>query len=435
MVDRAMRVIVIDEEIPFPLNTGKRIRTYNLLRRLATRHQITFLCHRNIQPDEFHAAQGHFAELGIGCILIERKLPTQSVLARGPAFYGKLATNLFSPRPYLVDKHRSSAMQRAVCDLERNGNFDLWHCEWTPYAQYFGHNVTRPLVVSAHNVESQIWERYYANETIAAKRWYIRRQWKKFLDFERWAFSRATRTVAVSNDDAQLIQRDFGSAQTDVVENGVDSDLFQCRSPERVAGRLLFVGSLDWRPNLDGIVQFIDVALPEILKREPSVELHIVGRNPPTWLIERIAQCPRAILHANVGDVRPYYDSAHAMVVPLRVGGGSRLKILESAAMKLPVVSTRIGAEGLLLHPDEHYLASNSIAEMIDPILHLLRDAARCRQMTRRALERVRSMYDWNPLADKLEAVWRHALKQPIVDNRATATATSARASCELLPN
>src|SRR5262249_9092634 len=149
---------------------GKRIRTLNLTRRLARRHRLTYLCHRNADPGEAEAARAHLAELGIDTVVVERAVPPKA----GPAFYARLAANLLSPLPYSVASHDSRALRRALRAYAAAHRVDLWHCEWTPYA--------RPLrclpgvrrVVMAHNVESLIWQRYFENETNALKRWYIR---------------------------------------------------------------------------------------------------------------------------------------------------------------------------------------------------------------------------------------------------------------------
>src|SRR5207248_7583590 len=128
---RPLRIAVLDEELPFPLTSGKRIRTFNLLSRLADRHRITVLCHRNPDRDEAAAADAAFRKLGIETVVVERSVPPKS----GPAFYARLAGNLLSPLPYSVASHASPALAGAVARLAAEGRINLWHCEWTPYAQ------------------------------------------------------------------------------------------------------------------------------------------------------------------------------------------------------------------------------------------------------------------------------------------------------------
>src|SRR5262245_51835579 len=209
--ERPLNVVMVDEELPNPPLSGKRIRTLNLTRRLAARHRLTYVCHRNTDADEARRAADHFAELGIRTIVVDRPVPPRS----GPGFYLRLAANLLSPLPYSVTSHTSRPLRQVLEDLARREPIDLWHVEWTPYA-----NVLRGLpgrrVVMAHNVESVIWQRYHEAERNPLKRWFIGKQWHKFRSFERAALNDATRTIAVSDLDADRFRLDMNVANVDV---------------------------------------------------------------------------------------------------------------------------------------------------------------------------------------------------------------------------
>jgi glycosyltransferase involved in cell wall biosynthesis len=328
-------------------------------------------------------------------------------------FYGRLLANLASPLPYSVSSHTSAALTSEIRQIEQQDPPDLWHCEWTPYMQSLAPLTRRPIVAVAHNVESQIWQRYTENEAQAAKRWYIGRQWHKFRRYETWAFARADRTVFVSEPDERLAKEQFGAQRTSVVENGVDTDYFQPKFPDRDPYRLLIMGSLDWRPNIDGINQFVEGVFPRLRASEPRFTLTIVGRNPEAMWAKQLSQRPCVTVHANVPDVRPYIAEAGALVVPLRIGGGSRLKILEAAASGLPVISTLIGAEGLDLFPDRHYLVSADIPGLEQAIVSAIRDPARLPHLARVAHEVVTQHYSWDSLAQKLARVWLELTTTP----------------------
>jgi glycosyltransferase involved in cell wall biosynthesis len=213
-------------------------------------------------------------------------------------------------------------------------------------------------------VESLIWQRYAENERNLLKRWYIGRQWHKYERFERRMLAAAPCTIAVSQSDARLIREQFGAAQVEVVDNGVDTAYFQPNGDDRDPMRLLFLGSLDWRPNLDAVLLLLDRVFPRVLAQEPSARLAIVGRKPPKWLAERVRTCRGVELHADVPDVRPFLTRCGLMVVPLRIASGSRLKILEALAAECPVISTRVGAEGLCVAPGEHFVQVETADEM-----------------------------------------------------------------------
>ena len=203
----------------------------------------------------------------------------------------------------------------------------------------------------AHNVESVIWQRYYETEANPLKRWYIGRQWRKFVRFERRVLSECDLTIAVSEVDSDRFRHDFDVPNLGIVENGVDTRYFLPNNGPREPATLLFLGSLEWRPNLDGVTQLLERIFPEVRRHLPAAKLLLVGRNPPDSLRKSVAATPGIELHASVPDVRPFLARASMLVVPLRIGGGSRLKILEALASGTPVVSTRVGAEGLNLAP------------------------------------------------------------------------------------
>jgi len=411
----SLRVAVLDEELPYPLTSGKRIRTFHLLSRLAERHRITILCHRNADPAEVPVAERAFRKLGIETIVVPRAIPPKS----GAGFYTRLAGNLLSPLPYSVATHTSPELVEAAALHAAECHVDLWHCEWTPYAQVLrralrGKLRRKPWIVMAHNVESLIWKRYAETEEHAVKRWYVRKQWKKFERFERWAFANATWSVAVSEPDAELIRNELdGTEQTEVVENGVDTLGFRPqRDIDRDPMSILFVGSLDWRPNQDGVKLLFDRIYPAVLAAEPKASLAIIGRNPPPWMQQRAADFPRCRVIGNVPDVRPYLATCGMTVVPLRVGGGSRLKILESLATATPVVSTRIGAEGLNLQPGKHLVVTPDERGLAEGIVGLMRDPDRAADLAEEGRRLVVRDYDWGPLSLKLEEVWTVAAMQ-----------------------
>jgi polysaccharide biosynthesis protein PslH len=397
-----MHVVILDEELPYPLNSGKRIRTFQLISRLARRHRITYICHRNADREEATQAERAFRDLEIETIVVDRAVPPKS----GPGFYVRLAANLLSPHPYSVASHRSSALRKAVHDYASTNQVDLWQAEWTPYAESFQLLGKARRLIMAHNVESQIWQRYYENEANPVRRWYIGHQWRKYESFERRAFQEVDRVVAVSAEDATLIRHRFGAEHVDVVENGVDTNFFRPDSSQRVPGQILFLGSLDWRPNLDAVEQLLDRIFPVVRAQEPSAKLCLVGRNPPESLRQRVAATAGIELHANVPDVRPFLARSAVMVVPLRIGGGSRLKILEAFAAGLPVVSTEVGAEGLEVNHGAHLTVVENAEQLAVALVENLRNIEAASSVTDPARRLVEDRYDWEILANRLENTW-----------------------------
>jgi polysaccharide biosynthesis protein PslH len=405
-----LHVAVLDEELPYPLTSGKRIRSFQLLTRLAKTHRVTYVAHKNPDLDELRVAAKALRDHDVFPVVADRVVPPKS----GLGFYARLARNVVSPLPFSVATHASRRFAAAMDDLVRRDPPDLWHCEWTPYAQAMYRRRGR-WVVMAHNVESVIWQRYAQAERNPLKAWFLRRQYKRFKLFEGWAYANATRAVAVSREDADRIERAFGATDVAVVDNGVDTAAF---APDDAVPsdpkRMLFLGSLDWRPNLDAIHLLLDVIFPKVRLQEPLATLSIVGRKPPDWLREAVRSRLGIELHADVPDVVPFLRRAGTLVVPLRIGGGSRLKILEALSTGTPVISTTVGAEGLRLNAGEHVTIADSGEAFAAAVVEAIRRPEAARAQAARGRARVLAEYDWGGLADRLGAVWEAAASKPV---------------------
>jgi glycosyltransferase involved in cell wall biosynthesis len=399
-----MHVAIIDGDVSYPATSGKRLRTLNLMLQVARRHRITYVGRCAADSVEAREAPAFLRERGIAPLLVLDPVAQKS----GLAFYLRLFANLFSGRPYSVTSHQSEPMRRALAELAGKERVDLWQLEWSAYLPMLD-GIAGPRVVIAHNVDTLIWQRYYENAGNVLERAFLRTQWRKFHRFEEEAFCRATRVVAVSAEDARLIREQFGQPNVDVVDNGIDRAYFEHVHGQRDPARILFLGALDWRPNIDAIDLLLGQIFPKTRALEPSARLVIVGRHPSAGLIERVRQTPGAELHADVADVRPFLAQSGVMAVPLRIGGGSRLKILEALACALPVVSTRVGAEGLLLKPGEDYVQAESDV-MAEALVQAIRNPDVVQAQARHGRELVLATYDWAALAQKLEAAWRKAV-------------------------
>ena len=401
-MQRPLHIVMVDEELPYPPTSGKRIRALSLVERLARRHHITYICHRNSDADEARLAADHLTRQGVAVRMADWSPPPKS----GPAFYARLAANLLSPLPYSVASHDSRALRQALREHAAAGPVDLWHCEWTPYVYALRGLAGGRRLVNAQNVESIIWRRYYETEANTLRRWYIGRQWRKFERFERWVMGEVDRAVVVSDLDAERLRNDFGARRVDVVENGVDPAYFRPEAVRREPDRLLFLGSLDWRPNLDGVRLLLERVFPAVRAALPSARLCLVGRSPPESLRREAAVAPGVELHADVPDVRPHLARCGVMLVPLRIGGGSRLKILEALATNTPVVSTRVGAEGLELEPGRHLTVVEDVDDLPGAIIQAIGEPAAAQAQAVCGREAVLRRYGWDALADQMERVW-----------------------------
>ena len=399
-----MKVVIVNEGLAYPATAGNWLRTLNLMLPLARRHEITYVCRGTSDKAADNRAREFYAAKGIRALITDDH-PHKN---HGPGFYGRLAANLLSPLPYSISSHRSGPVRRTVRRLAADEKVDLWQFETLSYADTLAGTDAR-TVVMAHNVESLIWERLHETETRAHRRWYIERQWRKYERFEARIMTAASRVVAVSAEDAALMRDRLGVRDVAVVDNGVDIAYFAepANPPARDARQILFLGNLEWRPNRDSVELLLTDIMPAVLAAEPDARLCIVGRNPPPSLFKRVRDERHVEIHANVPDVRPYLARAGMLAVPLRIGGGSRLKILEAVASGLPVVSTRIGCEGLTFVANRDLRVVDGPNEMAGAIIECMRRPEQSAAFARNGKLVIDAHYDWSRLADRLESVWR----------------------------
>lgn len=400
---RALKVVVVNEGLGYPPQGGNWLRTLNLLLPLARRHEITYVC-RGVKDDRAEQiARSFYAENGIRI----RVCGEPPVDKTGLAFYARVAANLASRLPYSIASHRNRSVRDEIRRLAASEKIDLFQFEALGYADVLAGTGARTMVI-AHNVESLIWERLHQTERQPVKRWFIGHQLRKYERYEGAVMRGASRVVAVSHEDAVLLKDRFGVSDAAVVDNGVDVKYFTADAAERHPDpkRILFLGSLDWRPNLDGIDVLLSEIMPRVLAAEPEARLSIVGRSPTAALVRRLKREPNVELFANVDDVRPYLARSAVMAVPLRIGGGSRLKILEAIASGVPVVSTRIGCEGLIFEPGRDLCVAETGADMAAAIVDTIRNPERAAEMVRHGRKVIDAHYDWSRLADRLEKVW-----------------------------
>ena len=388
-----MRILVLDEEFPYPTNSGKRTRSFNLYRRLAARFQIRYIGY----GEDGSRAAAALRSAGIEPAAVRPGVPPK----HGIAFYLRLLVNLLSPLPYIVTSHYSKAYRDVLLESLARLRPDLIICEWTPYAIFVKELSSIRKLMSAHNVEADIWQRYYETETNWLKRWYIGEQWRKVRRFEIEALRWVDGALAVSEQDRARLAASSPALRTAVVPNGVDAGYF--RPAPQPAGRqqLVFTGSMDWRPNQDAARYFATQILPLLRRKNPGIECTFVGRDPPAD-IRALADVAGMRITGTVDDVRPYVERAAVYVVPLRIGGGSRLKILEAMAMGRAVVSTTVGAEGLDVVHDRHVLLADDPREFAQSVLQLLGDPDRCARLAAEGRRLVEQRYEWGALCDAL---------------------------------
>jgi glycosyltransferase involved in cell wall biosynthesis len=309
-----------------------------------------------------------------------------------------LARSWVSPLPVDLWKHRIPLLQREIRTLLGTGNIDLCIADFLVAAPNVPFNGQVPVLFFAHNVEHLIWRRLAHEPRHLWLRPLLEVEWRKLRRYEARSCERANLTVAVSPEDCKLLKKYAPDAHIHTVPTGVDTTYFAPKGAAENPVSLVFTGSMDWYPNEDAIRYFIADVLPRIRRQVPGVHTTVVGRNPSHSLREDARQAG-VDLTGRVEDVRPYVDSAAVYIVPLRMGGGTRLKIFEALAMAKAVVSTTIGAEGLPLADGEHFLRADAPDSFAATVISLLRDKDQRRALGLAGQRLVRERFTWPEVA------------------------------------
>jgi len=344
-----MRILFLTETIPYPLDSGGRIKTYHTLRALAGGHEIH--CHAFIRSA---AERRHAAALEPSCASL-----TLHLRPGGPGREaGALALSVAKRVPFTVARHFH---RRVAARLERECRARQFHAAYCDHLSMLEYAASLPLPVihDAHNVEFELVRRYAASLGRSPVRLFAEREWRLLKRYERARYARCRLILAVSERDARGI-RDLARGDVDVrvVPIAIDAGGMAPLGPRPAAPGVLYVGGLHWPPNADAVSYFIREVWPLVRRETPGATLTVVGRDDVP-AAEALRKTEGVRLTGRVEDVEPYFAQARVFVVPLRSGGGMRVKILEALARGLPVVSTTVGYEGIDAVPGVHLLAAD----------------------------------------------------------------------------
>lgn len=386
-----MRILWVKVGGLWPPNTGGRLRSFHILSELARRHQVTLATTHapGENPAALESELAHCAQV--------ISVPYASPKWRSARFPFVLLRSWASSMPVDIWKCRVPALRREVSRLLASGEVDLCIADFL-FAMPNIPATRVPLMFFAHNVEYMIWKRLWSVEQRPLLKTLLGVEWRKMRRYEAEACRRARLTVAVSHQDKTLLEENSPGALIRDVPTGVDVGYFKPNGAEKARANLVFTGSMDWHPNEDAILYFIREMLPAIRREVPGTTLTVVGRNPGLQLQEAAREAGVEVT-GTVDDVRPYVDAASVYVVPLRIGGGTRLKIFEALAMGKAVVSTSVGAEGLPLVQGEHYLCADEPAGFVAAVVALLRDPARRVSLGEAGRRLTEERYAWPQVA------------------------------------
>jgi sugar transferase (PEP-CTERM/EpsH1 system associated) len=407
--DAAIKILMLTPQFPYPPHQGTTLRNFNLIAGLAQRHEVHLLSFGD--PAESTDTPVHAL-----CRSVQVVPPPQRSMRQ------RLKDLFFSRLPDMAQRLPSAEFRAALLATLERESPDVMEVEGIELAQYLFQvaegrgNKRRPLLVfDDHNAEYVLQQRAFETDVRQPRRWigaaYSFVQWQRLRRYERRACHTADRVVAVSETDAKVLRSLTPNLEPTVVPNGVDMDFYTAPGPPMEAQEapggwdLVFTAKMDFRPNVDAVLWFAKEVLPRIRRESPETRFWVVGKDPHPRLAS-VADDPAIVLTGWVEDVRPYIAGAAVYVIPLRIGGGTRLKVLEAMAMSKAIVTTALGCEGFDLVPDQELLIADTPAAFAAAVLALLHDPGRRERMGRAARRFAGSRYDWRMIVPRLERVY-----------------------------
>lgn len=395
-----MRVLYLATRICWPILSGGHLRDFHLARELAKHAELTYvgmdIAEDKARPE--NVWQERLDVMGDAEVVRVRRDSGYSL--------SKIARGLLGPTPLVVLNYTSATVMNELQRILERSSFDVIQIEGVFVSSYAAR--IRQLAPSAllnsdwHNIESEVLERYAENEPNFVKSMYARRTVALLQQQENKLLSECdTHTVCSERERQVLLGRKLNS-RIEVIANGVDVDSFSSKDASPARRRdLLFVGSMDYHPNVEAAMFFAAAVWPSILARRPDLRFVIVGSKPAPAVLALRNQ-PGIVVTGTVDDVRPYYRDALAAVIPLRVGGGTRLKVLEAMAAGTPVISTTLGAEGLMVSDGSDIILADSPAQLIEASVTLDENSSRWQEIVINARKLVREQYDWSVIGSRL---------------------------------
>ena len=391
LVADRMKILWVNTHFLHPATCGGQVRTLEMLRRLQARHEIHYVAIEDPLHPEGPARAPEYST---------RAYPFRHriVGTRSPRFALELAKGPFDPMPVAIRRFDSPALRRFLEQFMARERFERRIAD-SLYATSCFPDLEHSLLFQ-HNVETMIWGSHAQYATGLARRWYLRAQANRMFEYERRICQRAGYIAAVSEQDTATMRKLFSATRVSPIPTGVDIE--SLTPPDPPTARtidLVFVGAMDWLPNIDGIEWFTAEVLPLIRYARPECTLAIVGRMPPRSVVALGKSDVSIQVTGTVPDIRRYLWSAAVSIVPLRIGSGTRLKIYESMAARTPVVSTTVGAEGLDVHPPEDIRLADSAEDFAQACLDLLADGTLRERQAAAAREMAASRLSWEHAA------------------------------------
>lgn len=401
-----MNILLLTQIVPYPPDSGPKIKTYHLLRHLASRHRVTLVTFTRNEREEQDAAALRDLCAAVHTVYLHRSRGRDALA---------LGYSLLNRRPWLMERDDLRAMHRFLARLVREEAaagrpFDLAHADQLNMAQ-FAERLPLPRLLDQHNAVWTIFRRM-ALQTRGPSRLFLEREWRLLKRYEGQVCRSFEAVTAVSEEDRRfLFDAIGGEREMPVIPIAIDADAQPPVPRDPGARGILSLATMMWPPNVDGVMWYARDIHPLVRRAVPDSRFFVVGQRPVAEVRALPESDPSIEVTGYVPDATPYIAGSACLIVPLRSGGGMRVKILEALARGIPVVSTTIGYEGIDLVPGEHLLVADTPAEFAAAVTRLLQDPALGERIAAAGRRRLMERYDWRAVCPAMDAVYERVVR------------------------
>ncbi len=396
-----MRILMLIHHIPYPTISGGHVREYSLIKRLAQQHEIFLICFTR-NPYEEESIQ-HLQQF---CSQISF-FPAYSL----PSQKTRIKLTFLSPKPWSLNVYTSPIVKAKIAELLRTESIDLIHVQCYYLTLNIPQKCSVPLILLEDNVEFI----YSRRRRQVAKHWFekslhfLNALKEQYWEIHTW--HRAHTCAFTSEPDQKIAEKYLPKGSVSVIPNGVDTTYYVNQQAEDTVPSLVYLGNFGYLPNVDAMLYFCQSIFPQIIEQVTETKLIILGASPPES-IKALANHPAISVTGKLADTRSYLSRAWIFVCPLRIGGGTKIKMLEAMSMQKAIVSTSVGCEGLDLVSGEHFLLANEAEQFSESVIKLLRDADLRKTLGEQARKLVEQQYDWDRSAQLLETLYKQIKTQ-----------------------
>ena len=391
-----MKILMLTPYLPYPLHSGGQIRSYNLLKNLAKKHQVTlFSFIRSNQEKQY------IKELTKYCHKVQ-------VFKRRQAWdLRNIILAALTPYPFLVSIYLSRSLRSHIAKELASADYDLIHAETFYVMPSLPGEAKVPTLLVEQTIEYLVYQRFVETFKFLPLKPLLYFDVLKIKLWEKYFWKKATRLVAMSESDKEIMQQAGKNLKVDVVANGVDIDHFATIKPSQTkAPTILFVGNFKWLPNKDAAKFLANDIWPKIISQLPQARLWIVGRNP-TQDILALAKKPHISVTGNLADIRTAFKKANVLLAPIRNGRGTKYKVLEAMASQVPVVTTQLGIEGIAAQPGKSVLLAETADSLAQKTIKVLTNKSLSKKLATNGKQLVYSQYNWQVISQKLDKIYQ----------------------------